>query len=124
MNINLTISATPELTELLLNITGLLNNEVFRSAPIGVGNFKHSEHNEKSAQETEGQATDTINETYEENKEDINITLEGVRAILAAISQNGKQPQVKELLQSFGAIKLSDIDPKNYVALLKEAEKI
>lgn len=114
MNINLTISATPELTELLLNITGLLNNEAFRSAPIGVGNFK----------ESGVQATDTINETYEENKEHINITLEGVRATLAAISQNGKQPQVKELLQSFGVVKLSDIDPKNYAALLKEAEKI
>jgi hypothetical protein len=124
MNINLTISATPELTELLLNITGLLNNEAFRSSPIGVGSFKHSEHSEKSAQESEGQGTDTINKTYEENKEHINITLEGVRATLAAISQNGKQPQVKELLQSFGAIKLSDIDPKNYAALLKEAEKI
>jgi hypothetical protein len=124
MNINLTISATPELTELLLNITGLLNNEAFRSAPVGVGNFKDSNDSEKLAQESDGQATDTINETYEENKEATNITLEGVRAILAAISQNGKQPQVKELLQRFGAIKLSDIDPKNYVALLKEAEKI
>jgi hypothetical protein len=98
MDIKLTITAAPELTELLLNITGLLSSEAFRSAPTEVGNL-------------------------EQNKE-AGANLEDVRARLAVLSQEGKQPQVKELLNRFGVKKLSEIEPKNYADLLKEAEKI
>ncbi|MFC0475725.1 rRNA biogenesis protein rrp5 [Robertmurraya beringensis] len=51
-------------------------------------------------------------------------TLEDVRAKLAALSQDGKQLQVKELITSFGAKKLSDIPAEKYPELLEEAGKL
>jgi len=52
------------------------------------------------------------------------ITLEEVRAKLAALSQGGKQAEVKALITKYGAQKLSDIPEDKYQALLKEAEEI
>lgn len=51
-------------------------------------------------------------------------SLEDVRAKLAALSQDGKQVQVKELITGFGAKKLSDIPVDKYPELLEEAEKL
>lgn len=50
------------------------------------------------------------------------ITLEQVRAVLAAKSQGGKQKEVKELITKFGGNKLTDLPSTCYEALLKEAE--
>ena len=50
------------------------------------------------------------------------ITLEDVRAVLAEKSRNGHTAKIRELLEKHGAAKLSEIDPKNYAALLAEAE--
>lgn len=50
------------------------------------------------------------------------ITLEEVRAVLAERSHDGYTDQVRGLLQKYGAEKLSGVDPKHYVALLKDAE--
>lgn len=50
------------------------------------------------------------------------ISIEGVRAVLAAKSQGGKQPEVKALIIKYGANKLTDLDPACYKNLLKEAE--
>lgn len=52
------------------------------------------------------------------------ITLEQVRAVLAAKSQSGKQPEVKALILKHGANKLTDLDPACYEELLKEAEEL
>ena len=52
------------------------------------------------------------------------ISLEMVRAKLAALMQIGKQTEVKALLQKHGGEKLSDIPKDNYQALLEEAEAI
>lgn len=51
-------------------------------------------------------------------------SLEDVRAKLASLSQDGKQVQVKELITSFGAKKLSDIPEEKYTELLVEAGKL
>ncbi len=51
-------------------------------------------------------------------------TLEKVRAKLAALSQEGKQAQVKALITEFGAKKLSDIPAGKYAELLKKAEEL
>lgn len=51
-------------------------------------------------------------------------TLEDVRAKLAALSQDGKQVQVKELITGFGAKKLSDIPAEKYPELLEEAGEL
>lgn len=50
------------------------------------------------------------------------ITLEQVRAVLAAKSQSGKQPEVKALITKHGGQKLTDLSPSCYEELLKEAE--
>lgn len=50
------------------------------------------------------------------------VTLEQVRSVLAEKSHDGKTEAVRELLQKYGAPKLSSVDPKHYPALLKDAE--
>lgn len=50
------------------------------------------------------------------------LTLEDVRSVLAEISANGHGAEIRELLKKYGQSKLSEIDPKDYPALLKDAE--
>ena len=50
------------------------------------------------------------------------LTLEDVRAVLAVKSRNGHTAKIRELLEKYGAAKLSEIDPQKYAALLAEAE--
>ena len=50
------------------------------------------------------------------------IPLEKVRGVLADKSRSGKTAEVRAIIKKFGADRLSDIDPKDYVAVLKEAE--
>ena len=52
------------------------------------------------------------------------LTLEQVRAVLADKSRAGHTAAVRELLQKYGAAKLSLVDPKHYEALMKDAEVI
>lgn len=52
------------------------------------------------------------------------ITLEEVRAVLAKLSQAGKQAEVKSLITKYEAKKLSDIPAGQYPALLQEAESL
>lgn len=52
------------------------------------------------------------------------ISLEEVREKLAALSQAGKQKEVKVLIKKFGGNKLTEIDSENYEALLREADMI
>ena len=46
---------------------------------------------------------------------------EEVRKVLAEMSKRGKTAEVKALLQKYGAEKLSEVNPKDYAELLKEA---
>ncbi len=50
------------------------------------------------------------------------LTLEEVRAILAAKSRDGYTAQIRELLRKYDAGKLSEVDPSNYKALVADAE--
>lgn len=50
------------------------------------------------------------------------ISLEEVRAVLVEKSHDGLTAEVRALLLKYGAPKLSGIDPKHYVALMKDAE--
>ena len=50
------------------------------------------------------------------------LTLEQVRATLAEKSRAGYAAEIRALLQKYGASKLSQIDPANYEALLRDAE--
>lgn len=52
------------------------------------------------------------------------LTLEQVRAKLAAISQSGKTAEVKELIGKFGAAKFTDIPADKYADLMAAAEAL
>lgn len=47
--------------------------------------------------------------------------LEDVRAVLAVKTQNGMTAEVKGLIAKYGGSKLSDVNPKYYADLIKEA---
>lgn len=68
--------------------------------------------------EPKATAAKTANITHEEPK----LTLEDVRSVLSEISANGHGAEIRELLKKYGQTKLSEIDPKDYPALLKDAE--
>ena len=50
------------------------------------------------------------------------ITLEQVRGVLADKSRSGKTAEVRAIIQKYGADRLSGIDPKDYPAVLADAE--
>ena len=52
------------------------------------------------------------------------LTLEQVRAVLSEKSRAGHTAGVRELLQKYGASKLSQVAPSNYEALLRDADVI
>lgn len=52
------------------------------------------------------------------------LTLVDVRAVLADKSRAGHTDEIRELLHKYGANKLSDVDPQNYEALIRDAEEI
>ena len=52
------------------------------------------------------------------------VTLEKVRGVLAEKSRDGHTAEVRAIIQKYGADKLSEIDPSNYEAVLKDAEVI
>ena len=52
------------------------------------------------------------------------LTLEQVRAVLSEKSRAGYTANVRKLLQKYGASKLSQVDPSNYEALIRDAEVI
>lgn len=74
---------------------------------------------EPAAEPTEKPVQETL---AEKSEPDETIRLEDVRAVLAAKSRDGYGAQVRELIAKHGGSKLSDIDPSEYGAVLKEAE--
>ena len=50
------------------------------------------------------------------------VAIEDVRAVMAQKTQEGKSQEIKDLLQKYGAVKLSAVNPEHYPALLKEAK--
>lgn len=66
----------------------------------------------------EPQTGTNVNNSTEEKA----LTLEEVRSFLAQKAQAGKQAEVKALIVKYGASKLTEIEPKNYRALLAEAQ--
>lgn len=60
----------------------------------------------------------------EPEKKNAEITLEKVRGVLADKSRSGFTAEVREIIKSFGAERLSEIDPGNYAEILKRAEAL
>lgn len=57
-------------------------------------------------------------------KAEAGLTFEQVRSILGQKTEDGFTEQVHELLKKFGAKMLSQVDPKDYKALLKQVEDL
>ena len=75
--------------------------------------------------ELAGIAESASNENSDAEIEEIIIpfaTLEDVRKVLMEKSRDGHTAEVKEILKKYGADKLSAVEPKDYDAILKEAE--
>lgn len=76
--------------------------------------------------------TDSINDLYQTRlevkdepapePEKPKITLEQVRGVLADKSRAGFTAEVRGIIESFGANRLSEIDAKDYEAVLAKAE--
>lgn len=72
------------------------------------------------SEETKPQAPDlkSAHKVHDEPK----LSLEDVRSVLSEISANGHGAEIRELLKKYGQTKLSEIDPSDYPALLRDAE--
>ncbi len=70
----------------------------------------------------QGYTEKTDKKTTAGSKKDKPVTVEDIRAVMAQKSQEGKTKEIRELLQKFGAVKLSAVNPENYPALLQEAQ--
>ncbi len=69
--------------------------------------------------------TETVEEeTVPEEEKKPEITFEQVRAVLAQKSREGFTSAVKNIIEYFGAEKLSDIKPEHYAEVLSQAEMI
>ncbi len=55
-------------------------------------------------------------------KEQSTISLEKVRGVLADKSRSGHTAEVRAIIKKYSADRLSELDPKDYAAVLKEAE--
>ena len=67
-------------------------------------------------------ATEVEEASSEEAEE--TVTVEQIRAVLAEKSQAGLTRQVKELLNGYGAEKLSAVDPAKYPELIRAAKAL
>ncbi|WP_410496828.1 hypothetical protein QTL86_06485 [Cellulosilyticum sp. ST5] len=52
------------------------------------------------------------------------ISIEEVRSVLAEKSQAGKGPEIRALIEKYGADKLTDLEPTCYEALLNEVKAL
>ena len=82
----------------------------------------------KKTRKTAKAKTEEPTETHEAEpvpeEEKPTITFEQIRAALAQKSRDGYTSAVKNLVESFGAEKLSEIKPEHYAEILKQAEMI
>lgn len=74
---------------------------------------------------TKKEKNDSLEETTKSqtgSKSKQEYTKEYVRKLLADVANNGQREKVKEIIQKHGGGSLSQIDPKEYEAIVKEAE--
>ena len=100
MEIKVTVETTPELMTAIDNLTAALVEL------IGVKEKTKPTNSAKPADKPADQPA---------------YTLETVRAKLAALSQSGKQKEVKAIIESFGATKLTDIPAEKYPEVMEKA---
>ena len=75
-----------------------------------------------------GEETEEVKEVKEEKKEAKDekeaVKLEDVRKICAEKSSQGLSEKIKEIIESYGVSKLSEIDSKYFKEVMERAEKL
>lgn len=112
MEIKVTVEAAPELMTAIDTLTAALVELIGRRVKTTAANAKPTPVETKKAMDKPEPA---------DKPAQTNITLETVRAKLAALSQGGKQKEVKALITSFGVAKLTDIPEEKYPGVLEKA---
>lgn len=124
-NINITIQA-PELVEAMQALTAALAQGTVKPAQVEAVVEKLEAQADKPAKAKKETAAQTKEEPEAETlpTSSPTVTLEEVRGKLAALSQSGKNNEVKQLIASFGAKVLSGISKDRYAELLSKAEEL
>jgi hypothetical protein len=118
-NITITIQA-PELVEAMQALTVALQNGTVKPVEVEAT----IEKLEAEAKPKKAKGDKPVEPVAEEFKAQTNITLDDVRVALGNLAQAGKQAEVKTLIASFGATKLSEIPNEKYADLLAQAEAL
>ncbi|QGU95417.1 rRNA biogenesis protein rrp5 [Clostridium bovifaecis] len=111
MNINIELKIkAPEVMAAILALAESLTQMKLEVEGLGVRNEKEDKE-------------------IKENREitalkDKTITLKELREKLVPLTQSGKRLEVKALIESFGASKLTEVKEEDYEALLKQVESI
>lgn len=119
MELQITITNLPELIEALKGLVSAVGTPQAKAATKTVET--------KAAKVVEKVVETSVEEEDMFGSPDqptVDYTFEDVKAKLAKLSQGGKQAEVKALITSFDAAKLSDIHLSKYAELMKKAAVI
>ena len=117
----------PLIDELSRNITELLSilkEDVQSEIPVEKEQDTESESQPKTMKMTKTSPSPKESSTGSSKENKPVVTMEQVRAVLAEKSQAGLTAQVKDLLTSFGSVKLSGVDPARYEELIEAAKAL
>ncbi|KXB57058.1 hypothetical protein HMPREF1871_00967 [Gemelliphila asaccharolytica] len=73
---------------------------------------------------TDLESDEELPKEEKEKQEEKTYEIEDVRKILADKSRLGHTAKIRELLEKYGAKKLSEIEPSNYKDLVADAEEL
>ncbi|MGO5065556.1 MULTISPECIES: rRNA biogenesis protein rrp5 [unclassified Clostridium] len=126
ITIDVNLKASEEVTNSLLTLAAVLHNAVpiFDESPKEIKPKEVKKEVQAPKEELKDKKEKSQKQESKKAEEAIEITLEEVRGILAKLSKDGKQSEVKALIKKFGGKKLTDISKDKYSELLKEAEMI
>ncbi len=96
--------------------------EGFSIVAEGLRGLAKAEGGSKTAEKDTGKTQKVEKRDAEKVQQENPATLEGIRALMAQKTQEGKSKEIKELLQKYGAAKLSAVKPEDYPALMQEAQ--
>lgn len=111
------------LTELAAEMESALTQENVVEAPKQTAK-KATQTKEAPAKASTKATGETSSSETSTEVTKVPVTIEQVRAVMAEKSQAGLTAKVKELLETFGAAKLSAVNPEDYEALLEAAKEI
>ena len=96
--------------------------EGFSIVAEGLRGLAKAEGGSKTATKAQKQDAEKAQPEKTEVQQENPATLEGIRALMAQKTQEGKSKEIRELLQKYGAAKLSAVKPEDYPALMQEAQ--